>query len=118
MPFALVWLEGAAETFGGLEAAARKSLETRTRFRKATKYVWCWPGALSGATASLSKDANVFPPSQFPFDLLPDGRGMLKAARPAGTIQGFIGLLAGRTKKVATIEEFNEATAKGWAGKE
>ena len=39
----------------------------------------------------------------------------LKAARPTGTIS-FVGLLAGRTKKVATIAEVNEAAARGWAG--
>jgi bifunctional DNA-binding transcriptional regulator/antitoxin component of YhaV-PrlF toxin-antitoxin module len=50
-------------------------------------------------------------------DLLPDGRGLLKAARPVGTIRSFIGLLAGRTRKAATIEEINEAIARGWAGK-
>ena len=47
-------------------------------------------------------------------DLLPDGRGMLKAARPAGTLDGFVGLLAGRTKKIATIEEIGAASAKGY----
>lgn len=51
-------------------------------------------------------------------DLLPDGRGVLKAARPAGTIASFVGLLAGKTQKVATIEEINEAAAQGWAGKQ
>jgi len=49
--------------------------------------------------------------------LLPDGRAELKAARPAGTIEDFLGLLAGKTGKVASIEEINEATAAGWAGK-
>ncbi|HNC19175.1 MAG TPA: AbrB/MazE/SpoVT family DNA-binding domain-containing protein, partial [Accumulibacter sp.] len=44
--------------------------------------------------------------------------GVLKAARPAGTIASFVGLLAGRTQKVATIEEINEAAAHGWAGKQ
>jgi hypothetical protein len=34
------------------------------------------------------------------------------------TIAGFVGLLAGRTKKVATMQEINEETAQGWAGKE
>jgi hypothetical protein len=29
----------------------------------------------------------------------------------------FVGLLAGRTAKVATIEEISAATAKAWAGK-
>jgi hypothetical protein len=42
---------------------------------------------------------------------------VLKAARPTGSIRSFVGLLAGRTKKVATIEEINDAAARGWAGK-
>ena len=50
-------------------------------------------------------------------DLLPGGRGMLKAARPAGSMDGFIGLLAGRTRKVASLEEISLASAKGWAGR-
>lgn len=50
-------------------------------------------------------------------DLLPDGRGVLKAARQTGTIADFVGLLANRTKKIATIEEINEAASQGWAGK-
>ena len=44
--------------------------------------------------------------------MLPDGRGVLKAARPAGTIASFVGLLAGKTQKVATIEEINEEKRK------
>ena len=43
---------------------------------------------------------------------------MLKASRPAGTIDGFLGLLAGKTGKVATIDEINDAAAAGWAGQE
>jgi bifunctional DNA-binding transcriptional regulator/antitoxin component of YhaV-PrlF toxin-antitoxin module len=49
-------------------------------------------------------------------DLLPDGRGMIQAARPAGRIHDFFGVLSGKTKKVATIEEMNEAATRGWAG--
>jgi bifunctional DNA-binding transcriptional regulator/antitoxin component of YhaV-PrlF toxin-antitoxin module len=60
----------------------------------------------------------IKPGDKIELDLLPDGRGVLKAARPSQTIQGFVGLLAGRTKKVATIDEINEATAKAWAGKQ
>ncbi len=59
----------------------------------------------------------IKPGDKIELDLLPDGRGLLKAARPVGTIRSFIGLLAGRTRKVATIEEINEAIARGWAGK-
>jgi len=60
----------------------------------------------------------IRPGEKIELELLPDGRGLLKAARPAGTIDGFVGLLAGRTKKVASIEDMNDATAQAWAGKE
>ena len=59
----------------------------------------------------------IRPGDKIELDLLPDGRGVLKAARPSGTIADFVGLLAGRTNKVATIEEINAATTQGWAGK-
>jgi len=35
-----------------------------------------------------------------------------RTGRPTGTIDGFLGLLAGKTTKVATIEEINALTAK------
>jgi bifunctional DNA-binding transcriptional regulator/antitoxin component of YhaV-PrlF toxin-antitoxin module len=59
----------------------------------------------------------IKPGEKIELELLPNGRGLLRAARPKGTIDGFVGLLEGRTKRVATIEEINEATAQGWAGK-
>jgi bifunctional DNA-binding transcriptional regulator/antitoxin component of YhaV-PrlF toxin-antitoxin module len=59
----------------------------------------------------------IKPGEKIELDLLPDGRGVIRAARPGGTIDDFIGLLAGKTNKVATIEELNEAAAEGWAGK-
>lgn len=49
---------------------------------------------------------------------LPGGRIEVKAARPTGSIDGFIGLLAGKTKEVVTVDEINEAAADGWAGRE
>jgi AbrB family looped-hinge helix DNA binding protein len=49
---------------------------------------------------------------------LPDGRVALQAARPAGTIDSFLGLLAGKSTKIATIDEINDAAAAGWAGQE
>jgi len=51
-------------------------------------------------------------------DKLPDGRIEVKAARTTGSIDDFIGLLAGKTGKVATIEEIDRAAAAGWAGEE
>lgn len=59
----------------------------------------------------------IQPGETIELELLPEGRGIIKASRPSGTIDGFLGLLAGRTKKTATIEEINEAAAQGWAGK-
>jgi bifunctional DNA-binding transcriptional regulator/antitoxin component of YhaV-PrlF toxin-antitoxin module len=59
----------------------------------------------------------IKPGQKIELELLPDGRGVLKAATPTGAISSFVGLLAGRSKKVATIEEINEAAARGWAGK-
>ena len=46
---------------------------------------------------------------------LPDGQVTLRALRPSGKIEDLFGLLAGKTKKVATIEEIQEAAAEGWA---
>lgn len=41
-----------------------------------------------------------------------------KPSKPSsGTIDAFLGRLQGQRKKVATIGEINEATARGWAGK-
>lgn len=59
----------------------------------------------------------IKPGEKIELDLLPEGRGALKAARQTGTIAGFVGLLAGRSKKIATIEEINAVTAQAWSGK-
>lgn len=59
----------------------------------------------------------VRPGEKIEFEKLPDGRIALRAARPTGKIDRFFGLLAGKTDKVATLEEINEAAATGWAGK-
>jgi bifunctional DNA-binding transcriptional regulator/antitoxin component of YhaV-PrlF toxin-antitoxin module len=59
----------------------------------------------------------IRPGERIALDKLPDGRVTLRAARPAGKIDDFVGLLAGKRKKVATLKEIDEATAAGWAGK-
>lgn len=59
----------------------------------------------------------VKPGDKMELELLPGGRGVLKAPRPGQTMDGFVGLLAGRTERVATMDEMNEATAQSWAGK-
>lgn len=58
----------------------------------------------------------VKPGEKIELELLPNGQGIVRAMRPSGSIERFIGHLAGKTRKVATIEEMNEAAAKGWAG--
>jgi bifunctional DNA-binding transcriptional regulator/antitoxin component of YhaV-PrlF toxin-antitoxin module len=60
----------------------------------------------------------IKPCEKIELDKLPNGRVVLRAAKPSGTIDGFLGLLAGKTKKAATLDEINEAAAAGWAGKE
>jgi antitoxin PrlF len=57
----------------------------------------------------------IKPGEKIELDKLPDGRVALRAARPTGKIDGFIGVLAGKTKKIATLEEIQEAAAAGWA---
>ena len=59
----------------------------------------------------------IEPGEKIELDKLPDGRVALRALRPAGTIDSFLGLLAGKTRKVATLDEINEAAASGWSGK-
>ncbi len=59
----------------------------------------------------------IRPGEKIQVEKMPDGRLALKAARPAGTIEGFLGLLAGKSRKRATIEEINEAAAAGWSGR-
>jgi antitoxin PrlF len=59
----------------------------------------------------------IKPGDKIELDLLPESKGMLKAAQAGGSINEFVGLLAGRTKKVATLDEINEAAAQGWADK-
>ena len=63
------------------------------------------------------KHLGVSPGEKIELELLPGGRGILKASRPSGSIGDFIGILAGQTNKVANIDEINEASARGWAGK-
>jgi bifunctional DNA-binding transcriptional regulator/antitoxin component of YhaV-PrlF toxin-antitoxin module len=65
---------------------------------------------------NIMQHLGVKPGGKITLDLLPDGRGLIRAAKPTGSINDFIGLLAGKTKKIATIEEINKAAADGWAG--
>ena len=65
----------------------------------------------------------IKPGNKIDLHSLPDGRGVLKAARPTATIDGFVGLLTGPTRKVPSLEKISDAVADadavadGWAGK-
>ncbi len=58
----------------------------------------------------------VKPGGRIAFYKLPGGELRVRAVRPTGRIDAFLGLLAGKTRRVATIEEINEAATRGWAG--
>jgi hypothetical protein len=64
----------------------------------------------------LLRHLGVRPGECVDFEKLPGGELRVRAAQASGSIYGFLGLLAGKTTKVATIEEMNEAAATGWAG--
>jgi antitoxin PrlF len=57
----------------------------------------------------------IKPGEKVELDKLPDGRVTLRAARPTGSIDSFLGLLAGKTRKVATLEEISKAAAASWS---
>ena len=64
----------------------------------------------------ILKHLGIEPGGKVELDLLPNGRAALTAAKPSGKIEDFFGILAGKTAKVATLEEIEEAIAKGWTG--
>jgi bifunctional DNA-binding transcriptional regulator/antitoxin component of YhaV-PrlF toxin-antitoxin module len=64
----------------------------------------------------LLNHLGVKPGQKVEVNPLPEGQLAVRAARPKGSWEKAYGILAGKTDKVATIEEMNEAIAKGWAG--
>lgn len=64
----------------------------------------------------LLQHLGIKPGERLELEKLPGGELRVRAAKPTGSIDGFLGLLAGKTDKVATIEQMNEAAAAGWAG--
>lgn len=59
----------------------------------------------------------IKPGEKIELDLLPDGRATLRAAPAREPIDRFIGLLEGKSAKIATDEEIAEAVAAGWTDK-
>ena len=64
----------------------------------------------------LLQHLGLKPDERIELDKLPGGELRLRAARPAGTIDSFIGRHKGRLKKPLTIDEMNDIAAAGWAG--
>ena len=57
----------------------------------------------------------IRPGEKIELEKQPDGAVTLRAARPLGKIDSFVGLLAGRTRKIATLDEIQAAAAAGWS---
>jgi antitoxin PrlF len=55
----------------------------------------------------------IRPGEKIELDKGPDGTVTLRASRSRGKIDKFLGLLAGKTGKIATLDEINEAAAAG-----
>lgn len=74
-----------------------------------------------GAQGQITLESDVLlhlgvrPGQRLEFDKLPGGEVRIRAGS-SGTIDDFIGLLAGKTNKAMSIEEMNEIIASGWAG--
>lgn len=66
----------------------------------------------------LLQHLGIKPGERIDLEKLPNGELRVRAARPTGTIDNFIGRHAGKVKKPMTITEMNEITAAGWAGEE
>jgi antitoxin PrlF len=66
----------------------------------------------------LLQHLGIRPGERIALDIRPGGEIRVRAVRGTESIEDFIGLLAGKTDKVATIEEMNEAAGAGWAGEE
>jgi bifunctional DNA-binding transcriptional regulator/antitoxin component of YhaV-PrlF toxin-antitoxin module len=58
----------------------------------------------------------VKPGEKIELDLVPGGKGTIAAARKTGSIENFIGVLDGKTRKKAAIGDIVKATERGWAG--
>ena len=59
----------------------------------------------------------VQPGEKIEVDKLPDGRLTRRAARPSAGIEGFVGKLAGKTSKVVSLEDIENAASAGWSDK-
>jgi bifunctional DNA-binding transcriptional regulator/antitoxin component of YhaV-PrlF toxin-antitoxin module len=65
----------------------------------------------------LLEHLGVHPGEKITVDMLPDGRVEMKADRPAGKIADVFNLLKKDSARALSIEEINDISADGWAGR-
>jgi bifunctional DNA-binding transcriptional regulator/antitoxin component of YhaV-PrlF toxin-antitoxin module len=63
------------------------------------------------------KHLGVHPGEKITVDKLPDGRIVVKAARPKGNVSDVFDFLKRENGPSLSIEEINKVAARGWAGK-
>jgi bifunctional DNA-binding transcriptional regulator/antitoxin component of YhaV-PrlF toxin-antitoxin module len=63
------------------------------------------------------KHLGVQPGEKITVDKLPDGRIVVKAARPKGNISDVFNFLKRENGPSLSIEEISKVVARGWAGK-
>jgi bifunctional DNA-binding transcriptional regulator/antitoxin component of YhaV-PrlF toxin-antitoxin module len=63
----------------------------------------------------LLKHLGVEPGEKIEADKLPDGRIVVKAAAPNGTIGDFVGCLAQKRGSKLSIDEIDEIARRGWS---
>jgi bifunctional DNA-binding transcriptional regulator/antitoxin component of YhaV-PrlF toxin-antitoxin module len=64
----------------------------------------------------LLRHLNVGPGQQVEADKLPNGGIVVRASSPTGTIDDFIGSLAGKNTPRLTLREIQEIAETGWSG--
>jgi antitoxin PrlF len=66
----------------------------------------------------LLQHLGVRPGERVDFDKLPGGELRVRAARPTGTIDDFLGILDGKVnlRKPLSVDDMNRIAAAGWAG--
>ncbi len=90
----------------------------------ALDFLLIWPMATLTIAANgqvtlrreLLRHHGVGPGEQIEVRTLPGGRIEVCAAQPSGTIEGFIGKLAGQPSKSVPLDEIQRAAEAGWAG--
>ena len=65
----------------------------------------------------LLRHLGVAPGDKIAVDPLPAGRAELRAAKPAGSVEAFIGCLKRPGTRTLSIEEIGAVAAEGWAGR-